>query len=239
MSRSSSPHRLILFALLVAVVVALAAGCGGGAESPTAPAFATGGGGGGGGGGGTGDGGGGGTGDGGGDGGGAGDGGDGGGTTGPTTTSTVGSLAIHMTDKPIDDVAAINVFVEGLKIKRDGAAVERFPSTVGLVDLLALQGGVTELLGQAQVEAGTYQFIEILLDQDQSTVLEIASGELLPLKIPSEKIKVAGGPFDVMAEGATSVVIDFDAEKSLKRTGNGRFQLKPSISIVKVTVSSG
>ncbi len=40
------------------------------------------------------------------------------------------------------------------------------------------------------------------------------------------------------AEGITSVLVDFDAEKSLKRTGNGRYQLKPFVSIVEVTQSS-
>ncbi|MHC4816231.1 MAG: DUF4382 domain-containing protein [Planctomycetota bacterium] len=224
----SSPlprHCLPLLALLLAVAVFGPIGCGGGPESPTAPAASAVGGGGGTGNGGTGDGGG---------------GSGGGGGTPPTTPgSSLGSLTIHLTDKPIDEVSELNVFIGELKVKRDGAPVERFASTLGLVDLLALQGGVTELLGQGEVEAGTYQFIEILLDEDQSYAVDLVTGDELALKIPSEKIKIKGGPFDVAAAGATSVLIDFDAERSLKKTGNGRYQLKPFVSIVQVTQSSG
>ena len=143
-------------------------------------------------------------------------------------------LSIFLTDAPINDVDELNVYIAELKVKPDGGPVERFASTVGLVDLLTLQNGVTDLLGQDPVEARTYQFIELLLDEDLSYVVETATGEQKPLKIPSEKIKIAGGPFEVLADGTTSVTVDFDAEKSLKKTGNGRFQLKPFVSIVQV-----
>lgn len=231
-------------ALMITVVVAI--GCGSGPESPTVPALSSGGGdsssggsngdggtgggdgGTGGGGGGT-DGGGGGT-----DGGGGGTDGGGGGTGGGGG-STSGSLVVLLTDNPVDEISELNVFIESLKVKPDGAPVERFASTIGLVDLLTLQNGVTELLGQGEVEAGTFQFIELLLDEDQSYVVEVASGEQKPLKIASEKIKIKGGPFDVLADGTTSVLVDFDAEKSLKKTGNGRYQLKAFVSIMTVT----
>ena len=224
--RDSTPFRsTVLCALVLMAALVVASACGGGAESPTAPAIAA-------------------TGDGGGssgDGGGSG----GGGTTNPPPppppppAAEMGRLVIRMTDAPIDDVSQLNVFLEELKIKRDGEPVERFASLVELVDLLALQGGITELLGSEEIEPGRIQFIELHLDQDQSYVVDAVTGEELDLKIPSEKIKIAGGPFDVMEGGETSVLVDFDAEKSLKRTGNGRYQLKPFVSIVDVEVTQG
>ncbi len=39
----------------------------------------------------------------------------------------------------------------------------------------------------------------------------------------------------MLEDGSTSVLIDFDAEKSLKKTGNGRYQLKPFVSIANVS----
>lgn len=229
----------VFFAFVLALALVFAAACGGGAESPTAPAVASGGGGGG-----TGDSGGGDA--GGGDtGGGDAGGGNGGGSgtspppTPPPPASTSGRLVIRMTDAPIDDVSELNVFLESIKIKRDGEPVERFASTVGLVDLLTLQGGITQLLGDEEVEAGMVQFIEFILDQDQSYVVDAVTGDQLALKIPSEKIKLKGGPFEVPADGLASVLVDFDAEKSLKRTGNGRYQLKPFVSIVEVEVTEG
>ena len=144
-----------------------------------------------------------------------------------------------MTDAPIDEVSELVVFLAEVKIKRDGVPVERFASIVGPVDLLLLQNGITELIGQEQIAAGRVQFIEFRLDESQSYVVEADTGEQLDLKIPSQKIKIAGGPFEVLPDGTTDVLVDFDAEKSLKRTGNGRYQLKPHVSIVKVSQSAG
>ncbi len=147
-----------------------------------------------------------------------------------------GTLKLWLTDAPVDEISELQVFVAEIKVKRDGSPVERFASGLGLVDLLTLQDGVTALVGQDEVEAGTYQFIELLLDESQSYVVEIESGERRDLKIPSEKIKVAGGPFEVAADGTTSVTVDFDAEKSLQKTGNGRYQLKPFVTITAVSL---
>ncbi len=129
------------------------------------------------------------------------------------------------------------MYIAEVKVKPSGSPVERFPSTLGLVDLLTLQNGVSELLGQDVVAAGSYQFIELLLDESQSYVVPIDTGVPEDLKIPSEKIKIKGAAFDVLADGSTVVTIDFDAEKSLKQTGNGRYQLKPFVSIVEVSQS--
>jgi hypothetical protein len=242
--RDPSPQRgLVLSVLALALALVAAMACSGGPESPTAPAVSSGGGsggssggsGGGTGGGGTGGGDGGTGGGGGGTGGGGGGTGEGGGGTGGAGTR--GNLGFYMTDAPIDDILELWVYIAELKVKPADGPVERFPATQNLFDLLTLQDGVTGLLGQDEVEAGTYQFIEFLLDEELSYVIEELGGEPIELKIPSEKIKVKGAPFDVPADATTSVLIDFDAEKSLKTTGKGRYQLKPFVSIMEVTVT--
>jgi len=69
-------------------------------------------------------------------------------------------------------------------------------------------------------------------DPENPNCLETPSA----LQIPSAKFKVNGGPFSV--SGETTVTIDFDAKKSLKRKGspdNPRgWQLNPKVSIVEV-----
>ncbi len=109
---------------------------------------------------------------------------------------------------------------------------------------MQLQDGEQVLLGDFDVEQGLYQFIEMLLDESQSYVVEkidpddpdiLTNCELdqVPLKIPSEKFKINGGPFEV--DELTEVLIDFDAKNSLKTTGNGKtYQLKADVSIVDV-----
>jgi len=160
------------------------------------------------------------------------------------TDVTGGSLQISMTDAPTDEICQLVVFIEDLRVKKDGSPPEILGAVGAAYDLMQLQNGEQVLLGDFDVDQGLYQFIEMLLDESQSYVVEKIDPEDLditenceieqvPLKIPSEKFKINGGPFEV--DEQTEVLIDFDAKNSLKTTGNGKtYQLKADVSIVDV-----
>ena len=150
---------------------------------------------------------------------------DGGSNSVTSSSDPLGTLSIYLTDAPTDEVSSVNVYITGLTIKRSGASVERFGNNVGLLDLLDLRDS-TMLIAEDNVTAGEYEFIRVELDQSRSNV--IVSGEALPLKIPSEEIKVLGG-FVVPTGGFTNILLDFDADKSLVKLGNGNWLLKPVI----------
>ena len=151
-----------------------------------------------------------------------------------------------MTDAPTDEICQLVVFIEDLRVKKDGSPAQILGAVngIGAYDLMQLQNGQEIVLGNFDVETGLYQFIEMLLDESQSYVVEkidpddpdiITNCEIeqVPLKIPSEKFKINGGPFEV--DEQTEVLIDFDAKNSLKTTGNGKtYQLKADVSIVDV-----
>jgi len=151
----------------------------------------------------------------------------GGGSSVTSSGDPLGTLSIYLTDAPTDEVSSVNVYITGLTVKRSGASVERFSDDVGLIDLLTLRNS-TLLMAARNVPAGDYEFIRIELDQSRSNVIDISTKKILPLKIPSEEIKVLGG-FSVAKGGATNVVLDFDADKSLVKLGNGNWLLKPVI----------
>lgn len=168
-------------------------------------------------------------------------------SSGTTDTEvTGGSLQISMTDAPTDEICQLVVFIEDLRVKKDGSPAQILGAIngIGAYDLMQLQNGQEIVLGNFDVETGLYQFIEMLLDESQSYVVEkidpddpdiITNCEIeqVPLKIPSEKFKINGGPFEV--DEQTEVLIDFDAKNSLKTTGNGKtYQLKADVSIVDV-----
>jgi hypothetical protein len=161
------------------------------------------------------------------------------GGTSSTTGDSLGVLEISMKDAPIDDIVELWVHITGLKIKPASGPVERVASAVlpKSYDLLDLTGGIATVLAEAEVEATTYQFIEIQLEEgpDKSYVVD-SDAESHPLQIASKKIKLKGGPFEVCSEGVTSVLFDFDAEKSLKLKGNGDYLLKPFVVIDDVDV---
>lgn len=162
--------------------------------------------------------------------------------TAPVPSSS-GTLVLRMTDQPVDDVAELWVYVSGLTLKPAGGPVVRLraPEFVpGLYDLLNLQNGISVILADAMIEATTYQFIEIELDQSQSYLVELADPAVqVPMQIASGKAKLNGGPFDVLPDGTTTVLFDFDAAKSLKRKGNGDYLLKPFLQILEVVEEPG
>ena len=166
-------------------------------------------------------------------------------SSGTTDTDvTGGSLQISMTDAPTDEICQLVVFIEDLRVKKDGSPPEILGAVGAAYDLMQLQNGEQVLLGDFDVDQGLYQFIEMLLDESQSYVVEKINPddpdiltncepEQMPLKIPSEKFKINGGPFEV--DELTEVLVDFDAKNSLKTTGNGKtYQLKADVSIVDV-----
>jgi hypothetical protein len=138
-----------------------------------------------------------------------------------------GNLNIYLTDAPTDEVSSVNVYIRGLTVKRSGASVDRISDDVGLIDLLTLENS-TQLIAEANVQPGNYEFIMVELDQGRSNVVVKSSGNTVPLKIPSKEIKVLGG-FVVDSEGLTEVVLDFDADKSLNKLGNDNWLLNPVI----------
>lgn len=239
-SMSHERRTLTKFGLLLACLFALAvwtAACSSG-SGPTAPEAPVAGGGSGSGGGSTG-----------GDGGSGGDSGD---TGDPGGSGQSGSLTVRMRDDATDDICELWVYFVELKAKPDGQPVTFLGPVGEAYDLLLLQNGKDVVLGEYGVTTGKYQFIEMLLDEDMSYVIEKDddSGECLtddpvPLQIPSEKFKIKGPPFEVGE--STLARIHFDAPKSLKKkggngngNGNGKdkdkgWMLKADVTLEEVT----
>ena len=59
------------------------------------------------------------------------------------------------------------------------------------------------------------------------------AGAKANLTIPSGEVKLNRG-FDLAADGTTTIVLDFDGDKSIHQTGNGAYMMSPVISIKSV-----
>ena len=102
-------------------------------------------------------------------------------------------------------------------------------------DLITLQD-VSELLVDGHFDAGKYTQLRLFLkgnegdawlvlyDSDLEPVLEIPSSLQTGLKLIH--------PFEIWEGMITKLTIDFDAEKSIIKTGNGSYKLKPVIKVV-------
>lgn len=105
------------------------------------------------------------------------------------------------------------------------------------VNLLDYQNGAVLDLGEAELEAGQYNQIRLLLGSENNVVID---GNTYPLTTPSAQ--QSGYKLNVQAdieEGEVyELIIDFDASQSIVVTGNNRFILKPVLRAIDLTTQA-
>jgi len=94
------------------------------------------------------------------------------------------------------------------------------------VDLLQFVNDSKEL-GQKTLDAGTYTQIRLTIDSGTITV----DGTDYPLTVPSGVLKLNRG-FVLVPNETRMLTLDFNAEKSVIRTGSDKYLLKPVIAVI-------
>lgn len=59
------------------------------------------------------------------------------------------------------------------------------------------------------------------------------AGRSAPVEIPSGEVRL-NRQFDLTANAATTILLDFDGDQSVRETGNGRYMMTPVITVVSV-----
>jgi len=101
-------------------------------------------------------------------------------------------------------------------------------------DLIQLSNDARVILSENRLDPANYTQIRLLVKDNATVTIE---GEVTPIKIPSgiqTGIKIIG-EFEVKVGFITSLVLDFDPQKSVVRRGNGELILKPTIKLFAVT----
>jgi hypothetical protein len=177
-----------------------------------------------------------------------------------------GRIALRLTDAPfpLDSVESIDVFVVRIEAKaeatteadaqasvqgaaagNDGWIVLATPNAS--FNLMDLQNGVSVSLGDAEVAAGSYRSLRLILDTNQSSVTLITGLTLTGTSTPSILFPSAGQsgikvhfdtPIAVDDGATTDVLLDFDAGESFVVRGNTILQngllFKP---VIRATVN--
>ncbi len=106
-------------------------------------------------------------------------------------------------------------------------------------DLLRLQNGLSELIGQLALPAGKITQIRLFIDPAGINAVTLKNGQICPLLLDGVDptgIKIVH-PFKAMElkEGHTlQVVLDFDLKESIDMTADCVFHLKPVIKLKSV-----
>jgi Domain of unknown function (DUF4382) len=161
-----------------------------------------------------------------------------------------GRLSLIIKDTPYSDARALLVTFSEVTAHRDGeGGFSRLPfgdatassRTCDLKKLVDRQ----DLLGVGTLPAGHYTQVRLVVSSATlyfenpsegppcAATIPAPAGRSAALEIPSGEVKL-NRQFEVGESGATSMLIDFDGDRSITETGNGRFRMTPVIGIVSV-----
>ncbi len=149
------------------------------------------------------------------------------------------AVSFSLTDAP-DTSGLTNVFVTVSELKVNEAAdaadgPDGSWKSVALdpareFDLLTLTNGVRENIGELTVPGGT-QINQIRLVVASARVSDDNDATSTPLSVPSDSVKLVNS-FQVPLSGTLGITLDFDVRKSVVKTGEGSYILKPAIRVV-------
>jgi len=162
-------------------------------------------------------------------------------STAPAPGGDMGRLQLTLIDARAD-ADTVMVDVVGVEVHRAGddssAGWFSVRDDTFMVDLLTLTDGNGLVLTDTMVPAGYYTQIRLLLGDRSYVVVE---GEKFPLEIPSgatSGLKL-NHPFTIEAGSIYGATLDFDAYRSIHRTGNHRWILRPVIRVCVDAISGG
>lgn len=142
---------------------------------------------------------------------------------------------VRMTDAP-GPYSEVNVDIVAVEITGEGGATTMLNVNPGVYNLLDFCNGADTLIATGSIEAGAVQQIRLILGQNNSVVIDSVE---YPLATPSAdqsglKLQVHQ---KLEAGVAYSILLDFDANQSVVKTGNGSYKLKPVIRTVDSAIS--
>jgi hypothetical protein len=150
------------------------------------------------------------------------------------SSSGKAKLEVYLTDNPADyDQVVIDVRDVQINLSTDSSGGWQSLSTVkaGSYDLLRLVNDKDTLLGNSDISTGTLQQMRLILGPNNYVVV---NGQNIPLETPSaQQSGLKLNIHQMITSGILyTITLDFDAGKSIVKTGNNKYILKPVIRTV-------
>jgi hypothetical protein len=163
------------------------------------------------------------------------------GATGPAGGSGggTGTLAVRLMDAP-GAYDAVNIVVDSVRVHVESGdsitgwvTLSRVPATYNLLEYV---NGRDTIIAEGIIPVGYYSQMRLHIGAGSTVARE---GRIYPLETPSGS--QSGLKLNIQATIVGGVryvlLLDFDAERSIVVTGNGRYLLKPVIKTVATAVS--
>ena len=168
----------------------------------------------------------------------------------PVNPGAKGVLAVKVTDSPFGDATALLVTFSEVSAHASGGDWATLPFADGggtrTCDIKRLVGA-QDVLGTGPLAAGHYTQLRLAVSSaaiyfKRATTGPVCAATLAlqggaetgtPVDIPSGVLHL-NREFDLPASGATTILLDFDGDKSVLKTGNGAYKMLPVVGIVSV-----
>jgi hypothetical protein len=171
-------------------------------------------------------------------------------TDSPTSPSGAGAtLNLMLKDSPFTDARSMLVTFSEVTAHRSGT---------GGFSPLPFAGGATsrtcdlkkltdaqDILGTGPLPAGHYTQVRLVVSSAAlyfdnvadgpacAPTIAAPAGRSASIEIPSGEVRL-NRPFDIAETGATTMLIDFDGDRSVRLTGSNRYTMTPVIEVVSV-----
>jgi hypothetical protein len=169
-----------------------------------------------------------------------------------TSDTDGGQLTVLLTDAP-GDITKAEVTIERVSVVPSEEATEGDAEEGGIevlsdesmtVDLLTLQNGVTEMLGEITIPNGAYSQIRLVTAREATVEYEAQDGttKSAELMLPSADetgIKINFDEFTIdEASDQVEVTLDFNVEESFVKAGQaGKYIFKPVVQAESVVTN--
>ena len=174
------------------------------------------------------------------------------GSGGDGGTAQPGMVSVSMTDAPACGYDEVNVPVSKVRVHQSSSADDKAagwtnitldpPRTINLLNLNdpTQPNFALEALGESPLVAGHYTQLRLVLEENNGSsppanyVILSDTKAIEPLETPSairSGVKLIH-QFRVNSGQRVDLLLDFDACKSIVRTGNGKYKLKPVIRVI-------
>ncbi|MCX2452077.1 DUF4382 domain-containing protein [Pedobacter sp. PLR] len=149
-------------------------------------------------------------------------------------------VEIRMTDAP-GDFDEINLSVKEIVLLSEGKPY-RFAATSSIFNILDFRIGSSNpdiLVASGEMPSGEITEVRLVLNDSGNTI--VVAGVSQALTTPSGqssgwKVKLKANP-SLVPEVTYSLLLDFDAAKSIVSTGNGKYLLKPVVRGITAATS--
>ena len=160
-------------------------------------------------------------------------------TTNVPTDEQNGRIRMYLADSPMQ-LDSVIICVTSVEVHKSGSDTTSGWFTINdstrYFDLLQLTNGASAVLGDTSLTPGHYTQIRLIIsnssyviDQGVKHYLEIPSGSQSGLKLNHQ--------FTIEEGNLYELLLDFNVDKSIVITGNGKYKLKPVIRVMPTVIS--